>query len=181
MLRSVTSGAASHGGFVSQPAFSQPDGTFAIAGLTPGKYRLTARFDIADGPNLQSASVEVEAETDETSVVLALAHGETLAGTIEVEGDAPKPPVREKLSVRLNPEIQFGENKGAEVGDNGAFHIDGVFPGKLSVSVMPLPENAYVKSIKAGAAGAQDGMVDPFAWCGWRSNPHYAEPQWRAG
>jgi len=160
MLRSVTSGTPGHGS-MSQPAFSQPDGTFVIAGLTPGKYRLTARFNVADAPTMQSASVEVDAQTDETSVGLALAHGETLFGTVEIEGEAPKPAAREKLSVRLNPEIQFGgENKGADVGDNGAFHIDEVFPGKLRVSVMPLPENSYIKSIKAGAAEAQDGMVD---------------------
>jgi hypothetical protein len=104
--------------------------------------------------------VEVDAETDDSSVVLALAHGETLTGTIEIEGDKAKPATREKLSVRLKPEIQIGENKGGDVDDSGAFHIDGVLPGKLRLSVMPLPENAFVKSIKVGAAEVQDGLVD---------------------
>ena len=162
MLRSVATGGASRGGSVNQPAFTQPDGTFAIAGLAPGKYQLTARFQAGDAPadNLQSATIEVDAETDENSVVLALAHGETLSGTIEMEGKAPTSAIKEKLSIRLIPEIQFGENKGADVDDNGAFHIDGVFPGKLRVTVMPMPENAYIKSIKAGAAEVQDGLVD---------------------
>jgi len=146
-------------GFI-RPYFAEPDGTFAIAGLTPGKYRLIARLPVADGPDMQSASVEVDAESDESNVVLALAHGETLAGTVEFEGESAKPGVSGKLSVRLNPEIQFGGNKGADVGDDGTFHADGIFPGKLHVSVMPLPENAYVKSIKAGAAEAQEGLVD---------------------
>ncbi len=159
MLRTVNSGAEGHGS-ISQPAFSQPDGTFTITGLTSGKYRLTARFEIADGASLQSASAEVDAETDESSVVLALAHGEKLSGTVEIEEDMSKPATREKLGIRLSPEIQLGANKGADVDDSGVFHIDGVFPGKVRVTVMPLPENAYVKAIKAGAAEAQDGMVD---------------------
>jgi hypothetical protein len=156
-LRSVTSDAPRHGSF-SQPAFSHPDGTFAISGLTPGKYQLTARLDAADGPNMQSASVEADAQTDETSVVLVLAHGETLSGTVEIEGEAPKSAAREKLRVRATPELS--ESKGADVDDSGAFHIDGVFPGNVRLSVMPMPENAYVKSIKAGAAEAQEGSVD---------------------
>jgi hypothetical protein len=138
----------------------EPDGTFAIAGLTPGKYRLMARLQGSDGPDMQSASKELEVENDDNSIVLALVRAETLSGTVEIEGDAPKSPVREKLGVRLSPEIQFGENKGADVGEDGTFHIDRVFPGKLRMIVMPLPENAYVKSIKAGSAEAQDGLVD---------------------
>jgi hypothetical protein len=159
LLLSTNTGAMNHGSFT-QPAFTQPDGTFAIAGLTPGKYRLMARFQIQDAPDLQSAVVEMEAETDESNVVLALDHGEPLSGTVEIEGDAPKPPVREKLGVRLSPEVQFGESKGADVDEGGAFHIDGVFPGKLRVTVTPLPENAYVKSIRTGTAEAQDGLLD---------------------
>ena len=158
LLESASSGVVGHGGF-SQPAFTQPDGTFAIIGLTPGKYRLMAH-QIQDGPNMQSAIVEMDAETDENSVVLTLVHGEKLSGTVEIEEDMSKPATREKLGIRLSPEIQLGANKGADVDDNGAFHVDGIFPGKLRVSVMPLPENAYVKSIKAGAAEAQDGLID---------------------
>jgi hypothetical protein len=139
--------------------FSGPDGTFAIGGLGPGKYRLTANMQSMGGPSLRSMPVEVNLETgDETGVTLALVQGETLSGKLEIEGTTPKP--AEKLAVRLTAEPDVGESKGAETDESGNFHIDQVFPEKLRVAVMPLPENAYIKSIKIGSADAQDGLLD---------------------
>jgi hypothetical protein len=156
---SITSLRDADRGSSNQEAFTAPDGTFAIAGLSPGKYRLTASTPSQGGAALRSAAVEVQLDTgDETGITLALVGAETVSGNLEIEGDAAKS--AGKLTVRLAPVSQNGETKGAEADDSGNFHFDQMFPGKFRVTVMPLPENAYIKSVKLGAAEAQDGLLD---------------------
>lgn len=146
-------------GSSTQHTFTLPDGSFAISGLSPGKYRLTANSNPAGDSSLQSRPVEVNLETvDETGVTLALVQGETLSGKVEIEGATPK--LSEKLTVRLTAEPNFGESKSGETDESGNFHVDQLFPEKLHVAVMPLPENAYIKSVRIGTAEAQDGLID---------------------
>lgn len=142
------------------PAFTGPDGKFTISGVTPGHYRLMARFQGMGSAILQSPTVDVQlGNSGETGVNLALAPGETLSGTLEIEGTAKSAPA-EKLTVRLESKSEGGRTPGAEVAENGTFHIDQVFPDRFRVRVMPLPENAYIKSIKVGNAQTTDGMID---------------------
>jgi hypothetical protein len=146
------------------PRFVQaaPDGTFAIAGLTPGRYRLQAKLQFMEtSAPLQSPAVEVNAENaDETNVRLALVPGEAVTGKLEIEG----PGKAENLTVRLEPAARSGfdsgQSKAAEVGEGGTFRVEGVFPEKLRARVLPLPENAYIKSVKLGDAEAPDGVLD---------------------
>jgi carboxypeptidase family protein len=140
--------------------FTQPDGTFTITGLSPDTYRLTATSQTPDGPPLQSAPVEVQAEADETSITLSLVRGETLSGTVTIEGDAPGAALKEKLTVHVTSEAGSDEGKSAEADDRGAFHIENVFPNRLVVTVLPLPVNGYVKAVRMGGAESTDGIVD---------------------
>jgi len=141
----------------SQSAFTGPDGKFTAAGLSAGKYQLRARYSV-DGAELRSPAVEVQlGNANETGVTLPLVAGGTVSGTLEIEGKSKSTPA-EKLAVRL--ESDSGGSVAAEVGEDGTFRVEKVFPDRLRLRVMPLPENAYVKSVKVGGAEATDGFVD---------------------
>jgi hypothetical protein len=140
-----------------------PEGRFTLPGLTPGRYRLVARIQSPEGVVLQSAAIEVRPENaDENGVTMPLQEGETVSGTLEIEADSAKTAPPEKLVVRLESTsgMYDGRIRSAEVGEKGAFHLDQVFPDKLRVRVMPMPENAYIKSIKIGGAEAPGGLLD---------------------
>ena len=144
------------------------DGKFTFTGLIAGSYRLMAVLQSA-GLSLRSPQVEVEADAASGTVInLALVRGETVPGSLVIEGDPPKPAPEEKLTVLLDsdfnpPQIAFraGMNpKGAEVGKDRTFRVEQVFPGKLSVRVVPLPENAFVKSVKLNGVEVPDQVLD---------------------
>src|SRR5580658_4928104 len=151
---------------ISRFAPAGPDGSFAIAGLTPGRYRLQARLESSrTGGPLQSAAVEVRPEgVDERGVTLALAPGEAVTGTLAIEGASANSASAEKLTVRLEPASQrgmpSGPARGVEVGEDGTFRVEQVFPERLRVRVVPMPENAYIKSVSVGDAEAPDGVLD---------------------
>jgi Carboxypeptidase regulatory-like domain len=122
-----------------------PDGKFVIRGLSPGHYRMVARTeDVVASRALQSEFVDVILEnSDATNVALTLAKGESLSGVLEMEG-------AKGTIVRLEPSSQPGQTgrpKGGEVAPDGAFRFEDVFPGEYRVNVVPLPENAYLKSV----------------------------------
>ena len=141
-----------------QNGFTGPNGKFTFSGVTPEKYLLKAVLEANGAKPLESAAVEVDLHSDQTGVVLALVEGQTISGTVRIEGDAPDQPLREKLTVRLSPEI--GQAIAAEVDGRGAFHLDQIFPDRFRVAVMPLPENTYVKSVKTAGTESADGMVE---------------------
>jgi hypothetical protein len=119
------------------------DGRFSIAGLRPTTYRLTVYAG-----DLQSAPVTVNAEGPDTvEVQLALVAGVEVGGTVEVEGEAADRP-KVKRKVTLGPSSAATET-------DGSFRIAGIYPGRYSVTVQPLPESGYVKSVQV------DGAVTP--------------------
>jgi hypothetical protein len=137
--------------FNGRPVWTGTGGRFTVTGLAPGRYRLQAQV-----ASLRSRSVEVQLDNaDENGVSLTLQESEALSGKLEIEG------VRaEKLNVRLTAQNNGQETKAAEVGDDGAFRIDGIFPEKYQVRVSPLPGNAYVKSVKIDDIEAAAQVLD---------------------
>ena len=133
------------------------DGKFTSHGLTPGHYRLVAKQQSED-TLVQSAPVDVEPVSGgEARVSLAMVRGGAVSGTLEIESDPPKIAAAERLTVRLESSIQ---TKGAEAGPDGAFRIEPMFPEKLQVRVLPLPENAFIKSVQVNGVEAKDGVID---------------------
>src|SRR6185312_9617630 len=143
-------GAGQTGFFISSaPAQVGPNGEFTFEGVAPGRYLISARS--MDG-GTRSPVMEVAVQSsDVTNLSVALSHGETLEGTIQIEGGKPQSTDTEKLSVVLESVPRRGEDIRADADGEGAFRIQGVFPGKFKVRVAPLPENAYLKSVKVGA------------------------------
>jgi hypothetical protein len=141
------------------------DGSFAIAGLAAGRYRIQAGIGFpGEAGALQSPAAELQlGSADEAGVKLALVPGEAVTGTLEIVGDAAYAVPAEKPTVRLEPvprKGSFGESRRGEVSDDGTFRVEQVFPGRLRVSVLPLPENAYIKSVSMGGVAAPDRVID---------------------
>lgn len=137
-------------------------GTFTFAGLAPREYRLSARYEGGPKP-MQSQIAEIRLENaDETGVVLTLVPAETVSGTVEIAGGSVNSVNSGKLNVqllRLRDNFD-GDPRRSPADSEGRFRIEDVFPGRFEIRVLPLPENAYVKSIKVDNADASDGIID---------------------
>jgi hypothetical protein len=146
----------------SETTRAETDGRFTIAGVAHGRYRIFAQAaQSTDGKPLQSAPIEIAAESGSVAnPTLALAHGETLRGTVRLESDAAQSTAAEKLTVRLESVPGRGRVAESDTGADGTFHLDRVFPGKFVVRVTPLPENACIKSVKTGATESREGFID---------------------
>ncbi len=133
-----------------------PDGHFQFTNLPPGTYRLLGSHQ-DDKAKLYSQPADVHLEGgDVTNVSLVLAPGGELTGKLEMAGI----PAKEKLSVGLET-MGSGENPpAAQVDSNGVFRVAGILPGSYRVNVTPLPENAYLKSVRLDGVEAPDGELD---------------------
>jgi len=125
------------------------DSQFKMTDLMEGDYQVQAFF--GGSPLMRSAVVDVHlAGGDRSGVQLALAPGEELSGTLEPAGSSAAKVILQ------------GPSSGDEapVGPDGKFHFNAVFPGKYSVFVRPMPENAYIKSMKLDNTEISSGDVD---------------------
>jgi hypothetical protein len=153
------------GFFVSNEIAADADGKFTIGGVTPRSYRLVAK-QVSGDTIVQSPPVDVEpASGGEVRVSLAMVRDGAVSGTLEIEGDPPKIAIAERLTVRLESYSQRYlsapvQARGAEAGPDGAFRIEPVFPEQLQVRVLPMPENAFIKSVKLDGVEAADGVLD---------------------
>jgi hypothetical protein len=139
-----------------------PDGKFTFGGLVPAQYRLLAVY-AAEPKRMQSQVAEVRLESgNETGIVLALALGETLSGIVEIAGGSVKSAGLDKLNVQLPrvESISGGELLSGLVDPEGRFRIGDVFPGRFEIRVLPLPETAYLKSIRVDNSDVSDGIID---------------------
>jgi hypothetical protein len=139
---------------------ADPDGKFLIRGLPPGSYKVFSQS--ASGKvRLQSQAVEVQLTgADMTNLLLRLAPGGDLGGSLEFAGEAAGAAPARKIAVTLEPAEQgvFGvsETNQGEVGKDGSFRIPGIFPGRYRVRVEPLPEGAFIRSVALDNATVDD-------------------------
>jgi hypothetical protein len=127
------------------------NGKFSMWLIPPGKYSMMVACQGRDGRAYSSAIDEI-AIGDEGSGNLALDMRPEfeLAGRIQWEGSPPPPRERQpKPSVRLNDIASqtIAPRRIGEIGDDQAFRIPKVLPGKYGVSIGGLPQNVWVKSI----------------------------------
>jgi hypothetical protein len=125
-----------------------------------GIYRLTASYSFGE-TELQSRPTDVTVATsDVQGILLPLAPGLELDGTIEIKGgQAPLEPV--KRTVRLMSSDQpFSVAGRAESGTDGMFKIAGIAPGSYIVMVEPLPKNGFIQSIELNEKPIKDLKLD---------------------
>lgn len=123
---------------------------------------MIAKYEAVDPP-LISPTVEVSLETsDETNLSLKLSPGEEVSGSLEIEGHPTPAVLAQKRMVRLEALdriVGAPENSG-KVSLNGTFQIAPVYPCKSRLRVNPLPENAFLKSVRLDGSEIADGLVD---------------------
>jgi hypothetical protein len=138
-----------------------PDGTFEIWGLDPGRYILTAQ---SNGAGWQSPPVEIDvADKDIGGVVLGVVSQFDLPGQIVPDdGRARIPQTPPNASLGQSPQITLQARTGgvmafSVVAADGSFHLTKVQPGQYSVH---LTWGAYVKSMRLGSTEIEGADLD---------------------
>ena len=134
------------------------DGRFVFTGLAPGDYRVQA-YRAGSGTVLRSSVAELHVEGGENGgTQLALLPGDELNGILEIPG-APA-----KRTVTLEPVSRvagaFEQNRPVPVNADGSFRFKDVFPGKYELKVDPMPENAYIKTVRLDNTDFPDAVLD---------------------
>jgi protocatechuate 3,4-dioxygenase beta subunit len=123
----------------------EPDGSFEIWGLDPGKYRLGASWE----GGVATAEVEV-ASTNIENVELRVVPPSDIAGRLESETPESAQPVPgRKVILSEFP---------APVGEDGTFNLEKVPAGKYVVSLSW--ESQYVKSMRLGSQTIDGRLLD---------------------
>jgi len=122
-------------------------GNFELRGVSSGSYIVRAeQFD--DGTRLVgTANVDVSSGNIE-GVTLTLSAGTALNGSLKIaegQGDL----TRTTVYLRPKDSPMFGGG-GGRVKDDGTFSLLNTYAGTYEVSVMGLPDDLYVKSIRYG-------------------------------
>jgi len=149
-------------------AISAQDGTFGFGGVPAGTYRVTAMMvgNMSAAPPMRGIAGDIRVDSaDVTDVRVNLMPGEEITGSLEMVGSGAAGKPDEKPLVILEPFSQMDRSFGSpmvsgEVDKQGAFRLTGVFPGRFRLRVDPLPENAYVKSVKVDGNETADLIVD---------------------
>lgn len=130
----------------------RPDGKFTIRGVRPGSYTLMA--DSFDGDNRMRGLGEVEVgdrNVENAQVVMQPAF--EMQGTVRLEGQGTME--FNSVNVNLQPRERgsrfgFGGGGGGRAGADGKVTFRQTVAGQYDVTVGGLPENHYVKSVRAG-------------------------------
>ena len=138
-----------------------PDGSFEIWGLDPGRYIFTAQ---SNGAGWQSPPVEITvADRDIGGVVLGVVSQFDVSGQILADDDRARiPQTPPNASLGQSPQISLRARTGGAmahsvVGADGSFHLTKVQPGQYSVH---LTWGAYVKSMRLGSTDIVGADLD---------------------
>ncbi len=158
----------------------RPDGTFEFRNILPGAYVLQFTPVNINGTTPANLTGRVEVTVNDANidgVVLSLGPGPEIAGTVKLEdGDitALLSPAQTssgvavagnavlalpgRLGIILNsPE---GNGSSAQVKEDGTFRFNTVGTAKYSLSVVSLPQGAYLKSARFGGQDATHSPID---------------------
>lgn len=141
---------------------TQPDGTFTIQNVTPGKYTIMASIDAGGDAKMAIQPLLVAGE--EVTVALTPASGVNVSGTITLEaGTLPVPVSFAGFRVALTP-LDSGGARGfglrpAQPQPNGRFALDGVFPGRYVVRAVA-PRGWMMKAVYLDGRDVTDDVVD---------------------
>ncbi len=127
----------------------EPDGRFSAEGLEPGTYNLKAVSGSGED-RLSSALIEVGLEADlAAGIELALRPLFTLTGIVELATGGP-PGVKAVLRLRYMPdgETDIREGRSVAVDAYGKFELSGLEPRRYGISLLPLAEDSYVRSVR---------------------------------
>ncbi len=127
---------------------SKPQGAFELRNVLPGSYTLHAVWLDQNKSYSGRLSIDV-GESDVEAVEVTIAPGIELAGSVHVEGG--KLTLTDlRVLLESRKEFVFFGGGGASIKKDGRFTIQNVGEGSYNLSVASLPENFYLKSVRAG-------------------------------
>ncbi len=130
------------------------DGKFVVRGVPAGLQRIVAQHSSG-----LSAVTEVRIDSaDATDVQLTLKSNAEVAGKLVFEGEGTP-----KGKIRLTALISGGVDRslgGGEIASDGLFRITGVPMGEFEVTVDPMPEHSFLKSIQFNGATLSGRVVN---------------------
>lgn len=172
----ATGGRPSHH-FARRSTRTAGDGTFRVAGLAAGSYRV--RADLG-GDDLRVPEKPCEVRDGEIVVLpdLVVARGLAIAGVVRIAGQRGLLP-DQKVSVTADP--AKGNGRSASVARDGTFRIDQLDPGPCLLYALDVPAGFALapRTVEAGATGVELDLV-PAAVLEGRVVDHDGAPVKRA-
>jgi protocatechuate 3,4-dioxygenase beta subunit len=132
------------------------DGTFEIAGVTPGAYKLVVSSFGAGRPRIVSSMKLNVGNQNVENLVLTPMPTVNLQGVVKVEGDASLVNLKQ---VRLTLQSEMGGVPSVEVAENGTFTVKDLSNEVYRLTVGQ-QANAYLKSIQVGGQEIKDTGLD---------------------
>jgi hypothetical protein len=117
-----------------QPAFVT---SVDASGEVKTEARLSGRIEVTVG------------DTDVENVILPMAPGLEIAGTLKVESDSSAPPPISNIYLQSTEGPGFG-SAGGSVSAEGNFRIHGVAPAIYRVNTNGIPDGSYLKAVRFG-------------------------------
>lgn len=142
---------------------TQPDGTFMIPNVTPGKYTIVARVDPGTG-DAKMAVQSLVVTGEEVTVALTPVSGIDVSGTITLEAGASSvPKTFTGFRVNLGPldSAAAGGRGGrpADTGPGGQFRIGSVFPGPYAIRATA-PRGWMMKAVYLDGRDVTDQAIE---------------------
>ncbi len=135
---------------------SAPQWQFTTEAMPPGRYRITARAEVAK--QTYWASQYLDLEHDPGEITLAMAPAATVRGQVRVTGPgAEKVKDLQVTFVRGDSGPFSRDTLSTKIGAEGRFAIDQVPPGIWDINVAPMPKGGFMKS---AALGKQDVLTE---------------------
>jgi 5-hydroxyisourate hydrolase-like protein (transthyretin family) len=143
-------------------AVSDQRGRFRLANLQAGKYELSTYGE--QGSDLQwQAPVKIDViNSDVTDLVVKMARGALVSGTVVFEGTKPAAEMMQRLSVMVYANSEtggFSWAQGGSVRPDGSFVIGGLRSGSISFQVGSGARNGGFTPLRV----ERDGVVQPNA------------------
>jgi Carboxypeptidase regulatory-like domain len=135
-------------------------GAFAVTGVPPGDYVLTAAARDSDAVLEGRAIVEV-GDSDVNDVQIAVTQGVAVSGRLTFEAQRPGNAGRLQITLSALDAFAVTPALTSPVSQDAfEFRFDRVAPGRWTLDASGLPANAYIKSISIGGAEVPDRSLD---------------------
>jgi Carboxypeptidase regulatory-like domain len=123
-------------------------GNFKVENVTPGSYYLIGLATVEGKQYTSRVPIEV-GDADLTGANLTISAGATLKGRVEGLGKTDVTAMQISLMSR-DQQVYFGVGTMATPKPDGSFDLTNVNDGSYEVNIWPLPEDAFIKDIRAG-------------------------------
>lgn len=135
---------------------ANPDGSFTIAGVLPGRYQVTAQSRENRSPIVAVSDVQV-GNSDIEGLTLQLAPPVAVSGQFVIDGDDKTTAAVDLSRARIDmsrtlpiPIPNPGQGARRAATADGKFVIESVYPGRYTIEFGSLPANAYPKAVRIG-------------------------------